>query len=325
MSGPDRYSIQRKIASGGMATIYLANDSVLGRPVALKMVHPHLLERPEAMRRFRNEAKAVASLAHENIIKLYDFGENEGDPYLAMDFVDGVTLTAPMEAAGGTIPSLALMEACVQTLRGLSAAHASGVCHRDVKPDNIIVDSSGCVRITDFGIAYVMNQESLTMTGAFLGSPNYISPEQADGRPLTAKTDIFSLGVLLYQCCTGILPFDAENPMAIINAIQKRNPVPPHSLSARALSCFSQFVTACLAENPDERPDTAQCISALDRMCHELGFELGKHRLASLVAGPSIQPTAERREVFDALVSRATQFHRAPASCHPSTRRRQCA
>ncbi|MEO7425613.1 MAG: serine/threonine-protein kinase, partial [Fibrobacteria bacterium] len=181
MQTPGRYTILEEIASGGTATVYLAEDTVLRRKVALKKLHPHLHSHPLTVRRFEKEAVAVASLSHGNIIKVYDYGSEEKTLFLAMEYVDGVSLDGLLQSIPNGMPSLTALSVFHQLLEGLNAAHANGIYHRDIKPSNILVDRKGCVRIADFGIAFLSKETSITKTGSYLGTPGYSAPEQAQG------------------------------------------------------------------------------------------------------------------------------------------------
>ncbi len=181
-----------------MASVFLATDTKLDSQVALKKIHPHLLNQKETIIRFTNEAKAIAQLSHENIIKIFDYGGSDSQPFLVMEYVNGTTLQKILENHN-RLPDLVTAEIAFQVASGLLCAHNRGIFHRDIKPANILFSDDGYLRITDFGIAYLVNSESITMTGAFLGSPHYISPEQAEGRKVKGTTDIFSLGIILYQ------------------------------------------------------------------------------------------------------------------------------
>jgi serine/threonine-protein kinase len=289
-----------------MATVFLAEDTVLNRRVALKMVHPHLLHRPETVKRFHNEAYAVATLSHDNIVKVFDYGEEEDRRYLVMEYVDGVTL-ADMIADHAPMPNLILLELVCQILSGLSAAHEKGVCHRDIKPGNVMVDRYGCVRIMDFGIAYLASSEQITMTGTFVGSPNHISPEQGEGRQITGKTDVFSLGTLAYQCATGRLPFDAENPHAIIHRIVNVQPAPAHKHNERLLLPISDFIATCLIKDDRIRPDAEGCLDLIRKMCDEDHLELGRRRLVRFMEEPAAYRLDEERELSELYKKRARE------------------
>ncbi|MBD3316299.1 MAG: protein kinase [Chitinivibrionales bacterium] len=296
MDGLLRYNILKEIDSGGMATVYLAEDTALHRRVALKKVHPHLLNRPETIKRFQTEAQAVATLSHENIVKVFDCGEQGNGRYLVMEYIEGVTLS---ELIGkyAPMPNLVLLELMSQILAGLAAAHENGVCHRDIKPSNIMIDRYGCIRIMDFGIAYLVSNESITLTGTFVGSPNYISPEQAEGGPVSGKTDIFSLGSLAYQCATGQLPFYAENPHAIIRGIVIDQPVAPSKRNSRLLYPVSDFIMKCLTKDQRERPDAVECLAKVEALCGEDHLEIGRRRLVRFLEEPVRYREEEEREL----------------------------
>ncbi|HET9624724.1 MAG TPA: protein kinase, partial [Kofleriaceae bacterium] len=204
-----RYEIGDELGEGGMATVFRARDRELRRDVAVKVLFPHLARRDEIVRRFHREARAAAGLAHPNILRIFDVGGAEGDdpPYIVMELVRGRTLLQEIEARGAMLAELA---ACVGAVLGdaLAAAHAAGVVHRDVKPANVMIAHDGRVLLGDFGVARLETEDSLvTRTGALLGTPAYMSPEQASGEVATARSDVYSLGATLYQLATGALPF----------------------------------------------------------------------------------------------------------------------
>ncbi|MBN1129291.1 MAG: serine/threonine protein kinase [Chitinispirillaceae bacterium] len=298
LEGLARYRIREKIGSGGMATVYRAEDLVLRREVALKIMHDHLLGSPDAVRRFTNEAHAVASLSHENVIKVFDYGEVEGSPYLVMEHIKGPTLVSLAEKYG-TLPNLVALETARQILSGLCAAHAKGIYHRDIKPDNIMIDADGTARIMDFGIAYIVNRESLTLTGSFIGSPRFISPEQAKGENLTGATDVFSLGVLLYRCLTGRVPFDADIPAAVVHAIIHDSPEPVCVRNKKILVWLSDFVDTCLIKDPGRRPDAAGTLALVDRNLLLHGLTGGKQLLCEYVKDPGRQRAFEEKKLFE--------------------------
>jgi serine/threonine protein kinase len=293
-----RYTIKGKIGSGGMATVYLAEDTLLKRPVALKMLHPHLLDHQETIQRFKAEAQAIATLSHVNIIKVHDYGEGEGNRYLVMEYIDGLTLQALYEQHGA-LPNLVLVAVLGQVFAGLIAAHAKGICHRDIKASNIMIDREGRVVITDFGIAYLVNQESLTLTGMFVGSPSYISPEQAQGRKVTGKTDIFSAGIMAYQCLTGCMPFQGDNPLAVIQAIVEHIPEHPFVHDPQILTWVSDFVEQCLQKDEQSRPDAQTCLTRLQQRCAADGLNADQQRIVDYLANPEGYPRSECIELFE--------------------------
>ena len=235
-----RYRIERELGAGGMARVVLAHDMSLGRPVALKMPAPHLAEDASFVERFRREAVATASLGHPNIVAVYDRGEAGGVPYIAMEYVPGRTLRQVIDADApldeGRAAGLA-----AQALGALGFAHSRGVVHRDVKPHNMVVRDDGHLEVMDFGIARSVGGETaLTLAGSVLGTAQYLSPEQAVGRPAGPASDIYSMGVVLFEMLTGTLPFGGDSPMAIAAAhagdqapaVRDRNPAVGSAMSA---------------------------------------------------------------------------------------------
>ena len=304
LKGLPRYTVKRKIGSGGMATVYCADDHVLGREVALKMMHEHLINSPESVRRFSGEARAVASLSHENVVKIFDYGENESRPYLVMEYVKGPSLQSFLEK-NGTLPNLVALEVCRQVLQGLACAHSKGIFHRDIKPDNIIIDEAGVVKIMDFGIAYIVNRESMTMTGSFIGSPRYISPEQAEGKPLTGTTDIFSVGVLLYFSLTGKLPFNAEVAAAVVHSIIHDTPPSVFTINHKVLFWLSDTVDAFLQKDPRVRPDGVSALAGIEKECLRHGIKIGHARLRRFLEDPERYCVSEKQELFELYRARA--------------------
>ncbi len=261
-----RYKIRRKISSGGMATVFLAHDLHLNRDVALKMLHPHLLNHKESVKRFSVEAKAIAALSHENIIQIYDYGQSKQRPFIVMEFIDGKSLQEILDK-NPILPNSITIALAVQILNGIQCAHLNGIYHRDIKPSNILINKKGIVRITDFGIAYLANAESITTTGSLLGSPNFISPEQATGKSLTCATDIFSFGILLYLCSTGKLPFTADSPHATINAIVNKAFENSSDVNKSVLFWLSEIIDTCLIKNPQKRATTAALLQIFKEKC----------------------------------------------------------
>lgn len=293
-----RYTIKKKISSGGMATIYLAEDTSLHREVAIKRVHPHLLERPEAIKRFNNEAKIIASLSHENIITVFDYGEGKNGHYIVMEYIDGFSVLELIEKFG-TLPNLILLDIITQILSGLKAAHDQGVYHRDIKPENVMIDKNGGVHIMDFGIAYLVNQESITLTGSFVGSPSYVSPEQVIGKKITEKSDIFSFGGLCYVCATNKLPFDADNPTGIIHKVVNEEPVPPFRHNTGLILLLSDFILSCLQKDYEKRPDVNKCLSMIGDLCRADNIKPDRGRYGRFIEDTDNYRVQEREELFE--------------------------
>lgn len=211
----DRYKIIGKIGSGGMANVYLAQDLILERQVAVKMMSLTFNEDEESdnLRRFQREALSTTELIHPNIVNIYDVGEGER-PYIVMEYVEGTDLKKYIQE-NHPIPYSKVIKIMSQILSGISYAHRNGVIHRDIKPHNILIDKEGTVKITDFGIAVALSQNSITQTNSILGSVQYISPEQARGNMVTKQSDIYSLGIVLYEMLTGVVPFEGESAVSV--------------------------------------------------------------------------------------------------------------
>ena len=300
-----RYTILGEIASGATATVFLAEDIVLRRKVALKKLHPHLWNHTEAVRRFEKEAVAVASLSHENIIKVYDFGSQDRGLFLAMEYVDGSSLESLMPEPDKGLPNLTALSIFHQLLAGLAAAHTAGIYHRDIKPSNVLVDTKGCVRIADFGIAFLSVETSITKTGSYLGTPGYSAPEQAQGLPTTDKTDIFATGILFYRCLTGRLPFAAETPHAVLIAIMEKVPAKANFVNPRLIPGLAELVEEMLAKDPEQRPNAQRCLEKLETLAGRHGFPLDAARICRFSADPLAYAASEYREIAVGFLNQA--------------------
>jgi eukaryotic-like serine/threonine-protein kinase len=259
----DRYELVSHVARGGMAQVYLAKDLLLDRPVALKVLFPELSVDQAFVKRFRREAQAAANLTHPNIVSIYDWGEGARTYFIVMEYVDGRTLAQLI--GGGPLEPARAASIAADVAGALAFAHRHGVIHRDVKPGNVLIDNSGQVKVTDFGIARAVGggaQEGLTQTGAVMGTATYFSPEQAQGQPVDARSDIYSLGVVLYEMVTGRIPFAGDNPVAIAYKHVREDPVAPTQVNQAVPAPLEAIVLQAMAKDPALRYQTAEELQA---------------------------------------------------------------
>jgi eukaryotic-like serine/threonine-protein kinase len=262
----DRYEVLAEIGKGGMATVTKARQLSLGRIVAIKEIKPAYANNPELVERFKREARIAAALVHENIVQVYNFGATRpGELFIVMEFVDGQDLRTLLKNSGALPPRLAAI-AVRNVARGLAYAHARGLVHRDVKPANIMITTLGEVKLMDFGIVRERDSE-LTRTGAFLGTPNYMAPEQFLGEEITPATDIFSLGVVLYEILTGAKPFKADNEGTLAKKVRTQKEAKVRSLNSEVPRRLAAVVHQCLAKDPHRRPEGGyELVRQLDRV-----------------------------------------------------------
>jgi beta-lactam-binding protein with PASTA domain len=258
----DRYRVISRLGSGGMADVYLAHDQLLGREVAVKILHHHFAEDQEFVERFRREASSAAALSHPNIVGIFDRGEWNGTYYIAMEYVAGRSLKALVREVGPLDPAQAI-DIVIQILRAARFAHRRGVIHRDLKPHNVILDDEGRARVTDFGIARA-GASDMTLTGSIMGTAQYLSPEQAQGFSVSAASDLYSVGVILYELLTGVVPFVGETAVAIAFKQVSAVPRPPSELNAALPHSLDAVVLRALAKDPVHRyADDDELIAAL--------------------------------------------------------------
>jgi hypothetical protein len=276
-----RYRVTAELGRGGMATVYRAHDPQLGRDVAIKVMHGAFAGRDDLEARFRREARAVASIKHDGIVNVFDFAPAAaGEPgYIVTEIVEGPTLRTVVDRSGGRLlPEIATLVAA-RIAGALGAAHARGIVHRDVKPDNVMFDlAGGTVRVllTDFGIAHITEIDSMTVTGAIVGSPIYMSPEQTRGQEVGPASDVFSLGVLLYQIITGRPPFGGRDPMTAIAAIQRGEFLRPSQVDAHVGAPLEALIMRCLQRLPAMRfPDGSAVETALVEIARQVQKTLG--------------------------------------------------
>lgn len=286
-----RYRLESKLGSGGMSTVYLATDETLGRRVAVKLLHREISDQPDQLERFRREARAVAQLSHPNLVGVIDAGDDEGRPFIVFEYVAGETLKQRIESQG-RLPLDEATAYAIEIGRGLASAHAARLIHRDVKPQNVLIDLDGRAKVTDFGIARSLEAHGLTATGRVLGTTDYVSPEQAMGKPVDARTDVYSLGIVLYEMLIGDVPFKAENQVGVA-MMHVNNELPDVQLRRPDTSAaLAAAVDRCTAKDPTDRyPGMAALLGDLEEA---LEVEVSR-------AGRS---TGEATTVLDSVPSR---------------------
>ncbi|MDO0926752.1 protein kinase [Streptomyces sp. TG1A-8] len=264
-----RYQLRDLLGEGGMASVHLAYDAVLDRQVAIKTLHTELGREQAFRERFRREAQAVAKLTHTNIVSVFDTGEDELDglttPYIVMEYVEGHPLGSVLDEdvhRHGAMPADKALRITADVLAALEISHEMGLVHRDIKPGNVMMTKRGVVKVMDFGIARAMQSgvTSMTQTGMVVGTPQYLSPEQALGRGVDARSDLYSVGIMLFQLVTGRLPFDADSPLAIAYAHVQEEPVAPSSVNRALPPAVDALVARALKKNPNERFPTAEAM-----------------------------------------------------------------
>jgi eukaryotic-like serine/threonine-protein kinase len=280
-----RYRIVRKLGTGGMANVYLAEDEVLGRRVAIKILNDRHAGDDQFVERFRREAKNAASLSHPNIVSIYDRGEAEGTYYIAMEYLDGRSLKE-LIVARGPAPVHIAIDYARQILAAIRFAHRHGIVHRDIKPHNVLVDAEGRLKVTDFGIARAGTSQ-MTEAGSIIGTAQYLSPEQAKGAPVDQTSDLYSVGVVLYELLTGVVPFSGDTPVEIAMKHLSAPPEPPSVKRAEIPRELDLVVLRALAKDPADRYPSAEEMDA---------------DLARVARGAAVSPATE--EAATAIISR---------------------
>src|SRR5213083_2128030 len=255
-----RYRIIRKLGSGGMANVYLAEDQELGRRVAIKILNDRHAGDEQFVERFRREAKNAASLSHPNIVSIYDRGEAEGTYYIAMEYLDGRSLKE-LIVARGPAPVHVAIDYARQILAAVRFAHRNGIVHRDIKPHNVLVDAEDRLKVTDFGIAR-SGPSQMTEAGSIIGTAQYLSPEQARGAPVDQRSDLYSVGVVLYELLTGTVPFSGSTPLEIAMKHRSSTPEPPSRKRAEVPRELDLVVLRALAKDPGDRYHSAEEMDA---------------------------------------------------------------
>ena len=256
-----RYKIERVIGMGGMAVVFKAIDSKTGTYVAVKLLREDIAQEEESVKRFINESKAVAMLSHPNIVKIFAVSMKEDLKYIVMEYIEGITLKSYMQKKRILSPEETLSSAA-QILAALDHAHSKGIVHRDIKPQNIMLTRSGQIKVTDFGIAKLPNAETVTMTDKAIGTVYYISPEQASGKAIDARSDLYSLGVTMYEMATGELPFNAESPVSVALMQVNEKQVPPKEVNPDIPLGLQQIINSAMEKDPGERYQSAKAMLA---------------------------------------------------------------
>lgn len=291
----NRYKVNGRIGSGGMADVYLCDDQHLGRPVALKVMHERYAADASFVTRFEREAQAAAGLQHKNVVNVFDRGQVGNTYYIAMEYLAGRSLKDVINAMGALDPKLAI-HICLQILAAARFAHAKGIVHRDIKPQNVMIDDEWNVKVTDFGIAHNPVDGDITQTGQMVGTAQYISPEQAQGKPVSAASDLYSIGVVLFEMLTGKVPFDGDSSVSIALQHINEQPPKPSSIVPTVPPVLDAVVLKAMSKSPVERYASADEFSAaLERARDNLGADPGKTEVRGAVAAAAI-PTDDSKK-----------------------------
>lgn len=299
-----RYQLSSRVAIGGMGEVWQATDLVIGRTVALKILKDEYLGDPGFLERFRAEARHAALVNHEGIANVFDYGEEDGSAYLVMELVPGEALSTMIEREH-TLPIDKVLDIVAQTANALQAAHAVGLVHRDIKPGNLLITPDGRVKITDFGIARIADQVPLTATGQVMGTVQYLSPEQASGHPASPSTDIYSLGIVAYECLAGRRPFTGESQVAI--AMAHINEQPP-ALPGDIPEPVSALVMSCIAKKPADRPATAANLARAAQALRRGDVAAATVAVPAIAAGGTVAfnpPQGQGNDAATALIGTA--------------------
>jgi serine/threonine-protein kinase len=307
----DKYELLERVGQGGMAIVYRGIDRSLKRTVAIKVLHKHLADYQEARDRFEREAQAVAKLRHENILEIFDYAaKEESEAYIVTEFIDGQTLKQFVTDRPIAYPEVGAM-IMLQVCRALAHAHAGGILHRDVKPENIMIRSDGVVKLMDFGISHMVDLERLTVTGQLLGSPAYMAPEHVEGRPLDFRTDVFAAGIVLYQLTVGKLPFEGKNPHEVLKRIAECKFIDPRQANPRIGNRLGRIILRAMAALPNDRyPAIGEMVLALEAYLEESGLAPDKvaGELARYFQSPVSYEQALKERLIDHLTRRGSKL-----------------
>jgi tRNA A-37 threonylcarbamoyl transferase component Bud32 len=309
---PERYRLIEEVGQGGMAVVYRAQDETLKREVAIKILHQHLAGEPDSKARLEREAQAVAKLRHENILEIFDYsGSGSASSFIVTEFIDGQTLKQFLGKHQPRFPEIAALIA-VEVCRALGHAHGVGVIHRDVKPENVMVRKDGLLKLMDFGIAQVLDFQRMTVTGQLLGSPAYMAPEIIEGKPLDFRTDVFSVGIMLYLLATGELPFAGKNPHEVLRRIAEGKFADPRTVGRGVDQRMSRIICRGLARLPDDRyPDVAPMADDLLAYLADAGLTDPRAELAAYFPDPAAYEQALPGRMAGALSDAAQKQLRA--------------
>jgi beta-lactam-binding protein with PASTA domain/predicted Ser/Thr protein kinase len=318
-----RYRVLRKLGSGGMADVYLAEDEELGRRIAIKILNERHASDEQFVERFRREAKNAAGLSHPNIVQIYDRGEAEGTYYIAMEYLEGRTLKET--AARQPLPLREAIGYVREILAALRFAHRKGIVHRDIKPHNALIDADGRVKVTDFGIARAGAASQMTEAGSIIGTAQYLSPEQARGAPVDHRSDLYSLGIVLYELVTGAVPFTGDTPVEIAMKHLSTVPEPPSSRRPELPRALDQVVLRALAKDPEDRYSSAEEMDAeLARVAEGLPVSTETAEAATAVlAGAGVTESTAATAIARAPVQPRTYPRATGYQYEPPPRRRR--
>jgi len=301
---PARYRIIEEVGQGGMAVVYRARDEKLSREVAVKVLHAHLLAEPESKARLEREARAVAKLNHDGILQVFDYSsEDATSSYIVTEFIDGQTLKQFLTNRRLPVPELAAL-IVIALGEALCHAHALGIIHRDVKPENVMVRKDGVLKLMDFGVAQVVDLERMTVTGQILGSPAYMAPEVLDGRTLDFRSDVFSVGVMLYQMATGVLPFTGKNPHEVLRRVSEGRYADPRTVNRVVSDQLARVIARAMARRPEDRYATlGEMLDELRGYTGDAGLSQPREELRQFLTDPEEYEKGLVARMVSALVA----------------------